>query len=144
MEFSATAVAVVLLAIAGVMMWRRNWNATRLTVAMMLLAGFGIVATGWVGDMLGRLGEWMGGMADAGTARLFGVSAPIVVIAVMVTWIVIDVKDRTIHPATPWLALALPSVLAVVGGVYIGAGNTALSMIGTGMSNLAGWLGALG
>jgi hypothetical protein len=143
-EFSATAVAVILFAVATVTMWRRNWSATRLTVVMMLLAGFGIVANGWAGDMLGRLGEWLGGLADAGTARLFGVSAPVVVIAVMVAWIVVDMRDRTIHRATPWLALALPTVLAVVGGVYIGAGDTALSAIGTGLTNLAGWLGALG
>jgi hypothetical protein len=144
MSFTSAAVGVLALAVALVIMWRHRWQGSRFTVVLMLLAGFGIAATGWVGQMLGRVGEWIGGAADAGTARLFGVSVPVVVIAVMVTWLVVDMRDRTIHPATPWMALALPTVLAVVGGVYIGAGDTALAAIGTGLSNLAGWLGALG
>lgn len=144
MAFSATAVGVLALAVALIIMWRHRWQGSRFTVVLMLLAGFGIAATGWVGDMLGRLGETIGGAADAGTARLFGVSVPVVVIAAMVTWIVVDMRDRSIHIATPWLALALPTVLAVVGGVYIGAGDTALSAIGTGLTNLAGFLGAVG
>jgi hypothetical protein len=143
-SFSATAVGVLALAVALVIMWRHRWQGSRFTVGLMLLAGFGIAATGWVGQMLARGGEWIGGAVDAGTGRLFGVSVPIVVIAVMVTWIVVDVRDRQIHPATPWIALALPTVLAVVGGVYIGAGDTVLATIGTGLSSMAGWLGALG
>lgn len=141
--FSATAVGVLALAVALIIMWRHRWQGSRFTVALMLLAGFGLVATGWVGDMLGRAGEWVGGLADAGTGRLFGVSVPVVVIAVIVTWLVVDLRDRQIHPATPWLALALPTVLAVVGGVYIGAGDTVLNTIGTGLGSVAGWLGTL-
>jgi hypothetical protein len=143
-SFSAGVVAVLAFTVALVIMYKRRWQGSRFTVLLMLLAGFGVTAGGWVGDMLARLGEWLGGMAEAGTARLFGVAAPIVVIAVMVTWLALDLRDRKIHPVTPWLALALPTVLAVVGGVYIGFGSTALTTIGSGLGNFAGWLGASG
>ena len=142
--FSATAVGVLALTIALVIMWRHRWRGSRFTVALMLLAGFGVAATGWLGNMLARAGEWIGGAADAGTGRVFGVSVPVMVIAAMVTWVVVDVRDRNIHPATPWIAFALPTVLAVVGGIYIGAGNTVLTAIGTALTSVAGWLGALG
>jgi hypothetical protein len=144
MEFTGTAVAAIFLAIALIVMWRHRWQGSRFTVVLMLFAGFGVVGIGWIGAGLGQLGEWLGGLATEGTARLFGVSAPIVVLAAAVTWLVVDVKDRTIHPVTPWLALALPSLLATVGGVYIGAGDTALSVAGEGLASAAGWLGSLG
>jgi hypothetical protein len=142
--FSAAAVAVLALAVALTVMWRHRWQGSRLTVLLMLLAGFGLTSMGWFGDMLTRAGTWAGGAADAGTGRLFGVGVPLIVIAVMLTWLVVDMRDRAIHPATPWIALALPTVLAVVGGVYVGIGDTVLGFIGTGLSSLAGWLSSIG
>lgn len=142
--FSGAAVGVLALAIALTVMWRHQWRGSRLTVALMLLAGFGLVSMGWVGDMLARAGGWLAGVADAGTGRLFGVSVPVVIIAVMVTWIVVDIRDRIIHPATPWLALTLPTVLAVVGGVYLGMSDGVLGNIGGALSTAAGWLSSLG
>lgn len=144
MTFTGTAVAVLALSVALTVMWRHRWQGSRLIVILMLVAGFGIAGVGLVGDLLGRLGGMIGGAADAGTGRLFGVSVPVVVIAVMVTWIVVDMRDRMIHIATPWIALALPSVLAVVGGIYIGMSDTALGAAGEALTHLAGWLGSLG
>lgn len=143
-SFGPTGVAVLAFAVAITIMWRHRWQGSRLTVLLMLLAGFGLVAMGWVGQMLARLGQWAGTAADTGTGRLFGVSVPVVVVFVMATWLVVDLRDRHIHQATPWIALALPSVLAVVGGVYLGLGDSVLGAIGTGLTNLAGWLGGLG
>ncbi len=142
-ELSAAAVAVLALGIAVTMMWRRGWQASRLVVVLMLLAGFGITA-GLVGRLLTRGGSLIGGAITTGTAQLFGVGVPLLLIVVMVTWLIIDMKDRVIHKATPWMALALPTTLAVVGGIYVGFGNSALGLLGQGMTSLAGMLASLG
>lgn len=142
--FSGTAVAVLALAVAVTVMWRHRWKGSRFIVVMMLIAGFGITAAGWIGDMLARGGEVIGNAAGEGTSRAFGVSVPVLILVVMITWIVVDVKDRSIHPATPWIALALPTAMAVVGGVYIGLGDTVLTAIGSGLGSVSGWLGSLG
>lgn len=143
MSFTGTGVAIGALALALVVMWRHRWQGSRFTVALMLLAGFGISQAGWAGTALAAVGGWVGGFAGEGTAQVFGVSVPAVVLIVMVAWVVIDVWDRSIHRFTPWVALALPAVLATVGGIYLGAGDDALAVIGRGLTNLAGWLGTL-
>jgi len=144
MNFGGTAVSLISLAIAVTIMWRHQWRGSRFIVLLMLIAGFGITAAGWVGDLLARGGQMIGNAVGSGTSQAFGVSVPALVVVVMVTWIVVDMRDRSIHKATPWIALALPTVLAVVGGVYLGFGDTVLDTIGTGLGNFAGWLGALG
>src|SRR6266545_6161104 len=92
-ELSAAAVAVLALGIAVTMMWRRGWQASRLVVVLMLLAGFGITA-GLVGRLLTRGGSLIGGAITTGTAQLFGVGVPLLLIVVMVTWLIIDMKER--------------------------------------------------
>ncbi len=142
-ELSASVVAVLALGIALTIMWRRGWQASRLTVVLMLLAGFGITA-GLVGQLLTRGGETIAAGISTGTAQLFGVGVPLLLVAVMITVLVVDMKDRVIHKATPWVALALPNTLAVVGGIYVGLGNSALGLLGQGMTNIATVLGSVG
>lgn len=144
MGLTGTAVAVMALGVALVVMWRHHWRGSRPVVALMLLAGFGITGSGMLGDALVRGGEMLANVANEGTARAFGVGVPMLVLAIVTTLIVVDVKDRIIHPATPWLALAWPTLLAVVGGVSTGVGGTALDAIGSVLTSVAGWLGSLG
>lgn len=142
-SFSGTAVAVIALGIALTVMWRHRWQGSRFTVALMLLAGFGVTASGLVGGALVSGGQALATAAEAGTGRLFGVGVPVAVLAVVTTWIVVDVRDRIIHVATPWLALAWPTLLAVVGGVSTGLGVPVLDAIGSALASASGWLGAL-
>lgn len=142
-SFSATAVAVIALGVALTVMWRRHWSANRIIVVLMLLAGFGITG-GMLGQVLQRGGEAIGGAIDTATSKLFGIGVPLLIIAVLITLVVIDMRDRVIHIATPWVALVLPTMLAVVGGMYIGAGNKALNLLGQAMTGVAGMLTALG
>lgn len=144
MNFGGTAVSLIALTVALVVMWRHNWEGSRFIVILMLLAGFGITAAGWVGDLLAQGGQMIGTAIGQGTAQAFGVGVPALVVVLMITWVAVDMKDKKIHVATPWVALALPTVLAVVGGVYLGVGDTVLDAIGTGLSHFAGWLGSLG
>lgn len=143
-SFSGAAVAVIALAIAVTVMWRHHWQGSRLTVALMLLAGFGVTASGLAGDLLVRGGEALATATTEGTARLFGAGVPMAALAIVTTWIVVDVRDRIIHRATPWLALAWPTLLAVVGGVSTGLGLPVLDALGAAMTSASGWLGAVG
>ncbi|MGH8881872.1 MAG: hypothetical protein ACRD0P_31745, partial [Stackebrandtia sp.] len=70
-ELSAAAVAVIALAVAVTIMWRRRWQGSRLTVILMLVAGFGITA-GIAGSALTRLGGMVGQAAETGTSKVFG------------------------------------------------------------------------
>jgi hypothetical protein len=141
---TATTVGVLALGVALVRMGRHGWDGTRLDVLLMLLAGFGIAGQGWLGGLIAEGGAWIAGLAESGTAQAFGVGVPLLVVIGMITLIVVDIKDRSIWKWTPWVALALPTALAVVGGIYVGAGDTVLAGIGDALTNLVGLLGSLG
>lgn len=122
MDLTFTTVGIAALVIALVVMWRHNWTGSRFTVILMLLGGAAITtASGAVRNLLMSGGEWLGGFASAGTSQLFGIGIPALLVIGMAVWVVVDLKDRSIHPATPWIALVLPTMLTVIGGVAIGA-----------------------
>jgi hypothetical protein len=135
-SLSAAAVAVIALGVAVIIMWRRNWQASRIIVVLMLLAGFGLTG-GAFGAAARTGGEHIGSAIETTTAKLFGVGVPLLLVAVLIALVAVDMKDRTIHKATPWVALLLPTMMAVVGGMYIGAGDDALNLLGQGMASLA-------
>lgn len=117
-----TTIGLIALATALVVMWRHRWQGSRFTVILMLLGGAAIAsATGTVRNLLMAGGEWLGRLAENGTSQLFGVGLPALIVVVMAVWLIVDLKDRAIHPATPWIAVALPTMATVVGGVAIGA-----------------------
>lgn len=142
MNLTATAVGVLALVVALVRMGRHRWNGTRLDVVLMLLGGFGIAGAGWVGNAMADAGGWIGGFAETGTAQAFGVGVPLLIVVGMITLVVVDMRDRNIWTPTPWVALALPTTMQVVGGISTGAGITVLGWIGTLLTNAAGWLGS--
>ena len=54
---------------------------------------------------------------------------PGLALAIVAAVIAIDVRDRAIMRITPWLGLVLPTMAAVVGGMYAGRAG-ALGTIG--------------
>jgi hypothetical protein len=144
MNLTATSVAVIVIVIALVRMFRRHWSATRLDVILMLLGGFGIIGSGLVGQWLASAGQWVGGLLDSTTSQAFGVGIPLVAVVGMAVLIIVDLKDRQIWRFTPWVALAFPTVLQVVGGISTGVGVAVLNVIGEILTGFADWLGSLG
>ncbi|WP_158009677.1 hypothetical protein [Carbonactinospora thermoautotrophica] len=132
---SAAAVAVVCLFVAGVLHKRRK--APKTVGVLMLLAGFGV--SGLVGQLLHRLGAAFGHVAAVGTARLFGVAVPAAVLIAAGVWLFFDLHPKEGKPskALPVLAFVFPTLLSVLGGVYVGLGGQVLTTIGTGVSELA-------
>ena len=113
-------IGVGALAVALVVMWRHRWEGSRLTVVLMLAGGVAIAAGGGlITQWLTALGGWLASMATTATSTAFGVGMPAIVAIAAAVWVVVDLKDRAIHPATPWVALALPTVVMVTGATAI-------------------------
>ena len=144
MNLTATGVAVLAITIALVRMLRHRWTASRLDVILMLLGGFGIIGSGMVGQWLASAGEWLGGLLNTTTAQAFGVGLPLVAVVAMATLIIVDLRDRGIWKPTPWVAVAFPTVLQVVGGISTGVGIAILNVIGGVVTGFADWLGSIG
>jgi len=111
---------VAALAVALVVLWRHGWRGSRFTVLLMLAGGVAIAAGGGlITQWLTALGGWLASMAGTATGTAFGVGMPAVVAIAAAVWVTVDLKDRSIHPATPWVALALPTVVMVTGATAI-------------------------
>lgn len=126
-----------------VVLIRHRLHAGRGVVAGMLAGGWGIAGNGLVGDLLARASQALAGWIGEATATAVGASVPGLALAVVAAVIAIDVRDRAIMRITPWLALLLPTMAAVVGGMYAGAGG-ALGTIGGWLVWLVGLPAALG
>jgi hypothetical protein len=129
-ENVVTLAGLSLLVITGIRLWRRPIRgASRLDVFMMLLGGF-TLNTGLVGDGLRAGAERAGEAINSGTALLFGVGLPMLLVVAMAALIIIDVKDRTIWPGTPFVAACLATVANVVGGMSTKSGVAVLEALG--------------
>jgi len=116
-------------AVALVVLIKHRLRAGRGVVAGMAAGGWGLAGNGLVGDLLARASQALAGWIGEVTATAVGASVPGLALAVVVGIIAIDVRDRAIMRITPWLALMLPTMAAVVGGMYAGTGG-ALGTIG--------------
>lgn len=136
------AVAVVLGALGFVMHKKRV--APRWTTSFFLLAGLGITG-GIVGQGLTNLAAMVGRLVGTGTAKAFGVGVPLAAVAVVIALVAIDWKKNGARSkSTPWLALAIPALLAATAGVYIGVGGEALSAIGNGFGDISTFIFTMG
>lgn len=143
--FTSAAVAVLALALA--LMLKRHRRAGKTQVVLMLIAGFGI--GGLLGSVLAKAGALLAHVTTTGTAKVFGVAVPAVLVVVLLIELVMQLhpKNKTPHHSTMWLALLLPAVLAVSGGVWASLGGHAgsvLAGIGQGATSLvtsfaSGW-----
>jgi len=115
--------------IALVALIKHRMRAGRGVVVGMIAGGWGIAGNGVVGDLLARGSEALTAWVGSATASAFGASVPGLALAIVAGVIAIDMRDRAIMRVTPWLALVLPSLAAVVGGAYAGRGG-ALGTIG--------------
>lgn len=130
-------------AVALVVLIKHRLRAGRGVVAGMAAGGWGLAGNGLVGDLLARASQALAGWIGEVTATAVGASVPGLALAVVVGIIAIDVRDRAIMRITPWLALMLPTMAAVVGGMYAGTGG-ALGTIGDWLLWLVGLPAALG
>jgi len=110
-------------AVALVVLIRHRLRPSRGVVAGMIAGGWGVAGNGLVGDLLARAAQALATWASEATSSAVGASVPGLALAVVVGIIAIDVRDRAIMRITPWLALLLPSLAAVVGGMYAGTGG---------------------
>lgn len=133
---SGGAVAVIAFGLALLLLYKRNWRPSRIVTVLMLLAGFGLTG-GIIGSGILAATKALGAAASTATARGFGVAVPIVLLVLAVAWVVIDMKDKTITRPTPWIALAIPTLMVALGGMYVGIGGDVLGTIGTGVGGLS-------
>ncbi|GAA2709114.1 hypothetical protein ACFY2R_18175 [Micromonospora olivasterospora] len=138
---SATAVAVAVFALVlGLVQWKRN-KTPKIVGWLMLIAGAGIAgAAGWAGDFLRKAGELAGTGLSAGTAKTFGVAIPGAIVAGVALWLAHDLlpsKKAKASKLLPWLALAFPTLLAIVGGVWAGMGSDAVNVVGEAAADVA-------
>jgi drug/metabolite transporter (DMT)-like permease len=113
-----TAGAIAVIAFAIALLLKSAKKAPKTRVVLMLLAGFGI--GGILGSFLARFGRFLAHATEVGTSRLFGVGVPVLLVIVMVVWLVLQMepKNSTPHDRAMWVALLLPAVLAISGGVW--------------------------
>lgn len=108
---------------------KHRLRAGRPVVVGMIAGGWGLAGNGWAGDMLARGSEALATWVSEATSSAVGASVPGLALAIVAGVIAIDMKDRAIMRITPWLGLVLPTMAAVVGGMYAGTGG-ALGTIG--------------
>lgn len=119
---SALVITGLLLAggVAVLVLIRRRLVASRPVVLGMIAGGWGAVGSGAVGSWLEQVARSAAaGLGDL-TATAVGVSLPGLALALVVAWLAVDLRDRRIVRVTPWLGLLLPTMAAVVGGIYAG------------------------
>jgi drug/metabolite transporter (DMT)-like permease len=125
--FTSAAVAVLALAVA--LMLKRHRKAGKTQVVLMLLAGFGV--GGLLGGLLSKAGGLLSHLTSTGTAKVFGIAVPAVLVVILLVELVMQMhpKNKTPHRSTMWLALLLPAVLAMSGGMWAGLGTKADSLL---------------
>lgn len=111
---------LIALAAALVILWRHSWSGSRVTVLLMLAGGAGIAAGGGLlSEWLTRAGQWLASLATDATATAVGVGMPALVAVAAAVWVAVDLRDKQIHPATPWVALCLPTLVMVTGAMAV-------------------------
>lgn len=133
-----TAVAVIALAIAGVLTWKRK--ASKIVALLALVAGGGLQA-GWLGGMLSQGIAAATSLVGSLTSAAFGVAVPAVLAVAGLIVYVHDMWPK--HSAgrlTAGIGLVLPTLIASLGGAAGSIAGSGVSAIG---SAVGGALGAL-
>lgn len=116
--------AVIALAIAGTLTWKRK--LPKIVALLALVAGAGLTS-GWVGNTLHSCVGALADLVGSFTSSAFGVAVPAVIAVVGLIIFVHDIWPR--HSAsrlTAGVGLVLPVLLTYLGGV---AGSAAGSVI---------------
>lgn len=115
-----TMIGLIALAAALVVLWRHGWRGSRVTVVLMLAGGTALATGGgMLTQWLTRGGQWLAGLATTATSTAVGVGMPALVAIAAAVWVAVDLRDRQIHPATPWVALCLPTLVMVTGAMAV-------------------------
>jgi len=132
------ATAVICLAVAGVLWWKRR--APKTVALLALVAGAGITA-GALGGLVRQLLGAVSGLIGQLTTQAVGVAVPTVLAIVLLMTYAHDMWPK--HPTTTTTAVLgflLPITIAGVPGIVGSTTTTAIAMLGNGVSALVGSL----
>lgn len=124
---SLPVLAVCCAVLAGLLMWKRStWRRTQ--AVLMLVVGLAL--GGLLGEGRAVLTEFASDASVSTTAKLFGVGVPYAVALFVVVWFALDMdldglvnklrkkkggsNKHTTTAVTPWLALLVPPLLAIL------------------------------
>lgn len=133
------AISAAVLALVVALIQHKRKRTPKSVGVLMLIAGAGIAgAAGIAGDFLRKGGDLLGTVVSEGTAKAFGVAVPAVLVVGAGLWIAHDMWPKN-KPSKllPWLALALPTLMVIAGGVWAGVGGDVLDGLGTTTADLA-------
>lgn len=134
--FGLTILAVFALVIGAVLYARKA--APKVVGVCFLIVGIG--AAGWAGDLLARLGGWIGTASNSVGVKLVGAGLAGAVTAGVLTWLYLDFRKKgKVSKALPWLALVTPALLPAFFGSL--AAVPALSGIASSASSLYASIG---
>lgn len=137
---AASAITVAVMALVIGFVQHKRKRTPKLVGLLWLVAGAGIAgAAGLLGDFLRKGGDLLGNVASQGTAKVFGVAVPAVLVVGVGLWVAHDLWPKTKTPSKllPWFALILPTLLAIAGGVWAGVGGSVLDGLGDTTADLA-------
>lgn len=133
-----TAIAVIALAIAGVLTWKHKMPKI---VALLTLVAGGGLQTGWVGRMLEAGVDAVAALVGSATSAAFGVAVPAVVAVVALIIYVHDMWPR--HSAgrvTAGIGLLLPTLIEYLGGAAGSLSGAGVDMVGNAVGRALGAL----
>lgn len=126
------ATAVIALAIAGTLMWKRKMPKTVAVLA--LVAGAGLTS-GWVGQTLHGLVGAGADLVGSLTSSAFGVAVPAILAIVGLIIFAHDIWPKNkANRITAVVGLVLPVLLTYLGGVAGSAAGAVISGIGSAAS----------
>jgi hypothetical protein len=131
--YSTIAITIAVFALVAGGIQHKRGRTPKLVGWLFLIGGIGLAGSaGLLGDLLRKVGVILGRAVSIGTAKGFGVAVPAALVFGIALWIAHDLmpKNRTPSKALPWLALALPTLLAVTGGIWSGLGGEVLTALG--------------
>lgn len=130
-------IAAIAAVIAGVLLWHKA--APRFVIVCMLLAGLGIA--GWGGQIIAAIGDAAGHAVGNLTAKVFGVSVAGALVVGLAIWLWFGLTKKgppaKAPKALPWVALAFPALLPLLGGALGTFGNTALHGLASTLQSIA-------
>lgn len=127
--------AVIALAIAGTLTWKRK--LPKIVSLLTLVAGSGLTA-GFLGRMLYRGAHWAAGLTGTATSAAFGVAVPSVLAIVAAIIYVHDVwpGHKASRFTTPTIGLLLPALVSYMGGAAGSLAGSGVHMLGIGFGHL--------
>lgn len=137
MSFSIAAVAAISLALAILFQMRGKFPKAQ--IPLMLVAGLGL--TGLLGQLLSRSASMLQNMAGVATSKVFGVGVPVLLVLIVALIVFFDLKDGSPSKGSLVLAILLPSLCVLAGGVFgmvAGMGRDGVGAMGPFFSSLLG------